>query len=116
MQYSLALVVFFLLELGVAILCFVFPAKVEGFLAGRITDNFIKKYREDPDLQNFIDFIQQEFHCCGLSARSYEDWSKNEYFNCTGPEFNPSIERCGVPYSCCKNATDMSVSVLLKKN
>lgn len=43
-----------------AILCFVFPTKVEGFLSGRITDNFIKKYREDPDLQNFIDFLQME--------------------------------------------------------
>ena len=32
----------------------------------------------------------------------YSDWSKNEYFNCTSdPRDNPSVERCGVPFSCC---------------
>jgi tetraspanin-33 len=55
-----ALVIFFLLELTVAILCFVFPTKVEGMISDSLTDNAIKKYREDPDLQNLIDFIQQE--------------------------------------------------------
>lgn len=29
---------------------------------------------------------------------------KNEYFNCS----SPSVEKCGVPYSCCINATDIS--------
>ncbi|EDW30624.1 GL26882 [Drosophila persimilis] len=29
---------------------------------------------------------------------------KNEYFYCS----SPSVERCGVPYSCCINATDIS--------
>ena len=32
----------------------------------------------------------------------YRDWSNNEYFNCTeNPRDNPSVERCGVPFSCC---------------
>ncbi|CAG7731742.1 unnamed protein product [Allacma fusca] len=110
--YSVALLIFFLLELAVATLCFVYPNRVEGIISNYLTDNVIQKYREDPDLQNLIDFVQQEFHCCGLSSRSYEDWSKNEYFNCTSPELNQSVERCGVPYSCCKNATDMSSGLI----
>ncbi|KAH9634921.1 hypothetical protein HF086_017220 [Spodoptera exigua] len=44
------------------------------------------------------------FHCCGLTSDGYMDWSKNEYFNCS----SPSVERCGVPFSCCINATDIS--------
>nr|CAD7414538.1 unnamed protein product [Timema poppensis] len=39
------------------------------------------------------------------------DWAKNEYFNCT----SPSVERCGVPFSCCMNATDISVAEAGKK-
>jgi len=131
-------------ELTIGILCFIFPGSVEGIISSYLTDNVIKKYREDADLQNLIDFIQQEFHCCGLSSRSFQDWSKNEYFNCTPPPQgensemryvshsmrlaanrfclthilalgfrNPSVERCGVPYSCCKNATDMSVRIFI---
>ncbi|XP_078053222.1 tetraspanin-14 isoform X2 [Augochlora pura] len=102
--YSLSLLVFFLLEMGVAIVGFVFPHTLQSLLEESFTDKIIQTYREDPDLQNFIDFGQQEFQCCGLSQEGYLDWGKNEYFNCS----SPSVERCGVPFSCCINATDIS--------
>lgn len=97
--YSMCLLVFFLLEMAVAIVGFVFPTKMNTMLEESLTDKIIQNYRDDPDLQNFIDFAQQEFQCCGLSQAGYLDWSKNEYFNCS----SPSVERCGVPYSCCNN-------------
>lgn len=31
-----------------------------------------------------------------MSSAGFLDWSKNEYFNCS----SPSVEKCGVPYSC----------------
>ncbi len=41
----------------------------------------------------------------------FRDWSKNEYFNCTvNPEDNPSVERCGVPFSCCLSGSAHNVS------
>lgn len=102
--YSLCLLIFFLLEMAVAIMGFVFPHTMQSMLEESFTDKIIHTYRDDADLQNLIDFAQQEFRCCGLSSEGYMDWSKNEYFNCS----SPSVERCGVPFSCCINATDIS--------
>uniref|UniRef100_A0A8C6TEL5 Tetraspanin n=1 Tax=Neogobius melanostomus TaxID=47308 RepID=A0A8C6TEL5_9GOBI len=61
----------------------------------------VDRYREDHDLENAIDFIQKKFQCCGVD--NYKDWSKNVYFECS--DTNPSLEACGVPFSCCKPET-----------
>lgn len=106
--YSLCLLIFFLLEMAIAIMGFVFPHTMQSVLEESFTDKIIHTYREDADLQNLIDFAQQEFKCCGLSSEGYMDWSKNEYFNCS----SPSVERCGVPFSCCMNATDISSGLI----
>ncbi|CAG9859260.1 unnamed protein product [Phyllotreta striolata] len=95
--YSLCLLIFFLLEMAIAIVGFVFPHSMQSILEENFTDKIIHTYRDDPDLQNLIDIAQHEFHCCGLSSDGYMDWGKNEYFNCS----SPSSERCGVPFSCC---------------
>ena len=46
--------------MGVAIVGFVFPHTLQTLLEESFTDKIIQTYREDPDLQNFIDFGQQE--------------------------------------------------------
>lgn len=106
--YSLCLLFFFLTEMGIAIAGFVFPHNMNAFLEESFTERIIISYRDDADLQNLIDFAQQEFKCCGLSSAGYLDWGKNEYFNCS----SPSAQSCGVPYSCCINATDYSSGLL----
>uniref|UniRef100_A0AAQ4PFU7 Tetraspanin n=1 Tax=Gasterosteus aculeatus aculeatus TaxID=481459 RepID=A0AAQ4PFU7_GASAC len=65
----------------------------------------IVRYREDQDLENAIDFIQKKFQCCGVE--SYKDWSRNVYFECM--DTNPSLEACGVPFSCCINLLNQTV-------
>ncbi|VVC92998.1 unnamed protein product [Leptidea sinapis] len=102
--YSLCLLILFLVEMGGAVCGFVFPRSLHGILELSFTERVVHAYRDDPDLQNFIDFAQSDFHCCGLTSDGYMDWSKNDYFNCT----SPSVERCGVPFSCCINPTDIS--------
>ncbi|XP_065565129.1 tetraspanin-33-like isoform X4 [Artemia franciscana] len=106
-QYSGCLLIFLLAELGLAICALIYPHIIIGVVDKQLTDAVIKDYREKPDLQNLIDFTQIEFGCCGLTERyGYHDWSKNEYFMCN--ESNPSVERCAVPYSCCKtNGLDL---------
>ena len=60
----------------------------------------IQSYRDDPDLQNMIDWIQRQWlHCCGVN--NYRNWESNVYFNCSSKILG-SIEACGVPASCCR--------------
>ncbi|XP_072407527.1 tetraspanin-33 [Chiloscyllium punctatum] len=79
-----------------AALGFIFSKKVETKTVALFKKGIIR-YRDDLDLQNLIDFIQKKFKCCGVS--DYRDWSLNVYFSCQ--DDNPSLERCGVPFSCC---------------
>ncbi|XP_044054897.1 tetraspanin-33 [Siniperca chuatsi] len=65
----------------------------------------ILRYREDQDLENAIDFIQKKFQCCGVE--SYKDWVHNVYFKCLPS--NPSLEACGVPFSCCVHLQNQTV-------
>nr|CAD7193583.1 unnamed protein product [Timema douglasi] len=58
--YSLCLLIFFLLEMAIAIMGFVFPHTMQSVLEESFTDKIIQTYREDADLQNLIDFAQQE--------------------------------------------------------
>lgn len=46
--------------MGIAIMGFIFPTKMQSYLEENFTDQIIQTYRDDPDLQNFIDFAQQE--------------------------------------------------------
>lgn len=109
--YSFCLLMFFLLEMALAALGFIFPHHVTGFIETTLSDELIQNYRDDLDFQNLIDLVQKDFECCGISSSGYRDWSKNPYFNCTkNREDNPSVERCGVPFSCCLKDVQRSLS------
>uniref|UniRef100_A0AAY4ETX8 Tetraspanin n=1 Tax=Denticeps clupeoides TaxID=299321 RepID=A0AAY4ETX8_9TELE len=88
------LVVLVLLQIATAALGFVFSDMVRR---RRRRNKGIVRYRDDQDLENAIDFVQRKFQCCGV--HSYKDWSLNVYFECSVT--NPSLENCGVPFSCC---------------
>lgn len=83
-----------ILEITAAVIGYVYYGRVKAEVK-QAFDKMIVRYRDDPDLQLIIDSVQRELECCG--SETYRDWEKNEYFNCS----SPSIERCGVPFSCC---------------
>uniref|UniRef100_A0A3Q3DPA9 Tetraspanin n=1 Tax=Hippocampus comes TaxID=109280 RepID=A0A3Q3DPA9_HIPCM len=51
------------------------------------------------------DGVRLQFRCCGVEG--YKDWSRNVYFQCS--DANPSLEACGVPFSCCVVPGNQSV-------
>lgn len=86
----------------VVFICIVFFLPVIGreFVISHITTELIVHYRDNPDYQREIDYVQSSLHCCGMTENTYRDWNANEYFNCSPT--NPSAERCSVPPSCCR--------------
>lgn len=88
-----------LLEIALAIYVFVDKKKVKNNVEG-VLKKTIPKYRDDVDFQSIIDWTQENMKCCGISDDT--DWDLNIYFNCTRRKY-PNPERCGVPFSCCKN-------------
>ena len=92
--YSFCLLLFFLVEILLIALAFIYPHKLTEFLEKELSQKLIQSCRDDLDFQNIIDLIQQDFECCGLSSNGYEDWNNNEYFHCTDEvQDNPSVER-----------------------
>ncbi|XP_061427301.1 tetraspanin-15-like [Lethenteron reissneri] len=68
----------------------------------------IRNYYDDLDFKNLMDYVQEEFQCCG--ADSYTDWEYNPYHLCSAP----GKAACGVPYSCC--ATEKNPGALLNSH
>lgn len=97
--YAVFLAILLLLELTAGILGFIFKDWIKQQATGGF-QAFIVHYRDDPDQQNLIDWIQEGWlQCCGIEGP--KDWDRNIYFNCSSAEVG-SREACGVPFSCCK--------------
>lgn len=100
-MYAIFLSVLLILEIGLGALVFILKDK--GWIKDQATEGlraFIIHYREDPDQQNLIDWIQEDWlQCCGIEGP--KDWDSNNYFNCSSGAVG-SREACGVPFSCCK--------------
>jgi len=97
--YAVFLAILLLLELTTGILGFIFKDWIKQQATGGF-QAFIVHYRDDPDQQNLIDWIQEGWlQCCGIEGP--KDWDRNIYFNCSSAEVG-SREACGVPFSCCK--------------
>ncbi|XP_059171640.1 tetraspanin-33-like [Physella acuta] len=105
--YYIILSILLLLEILLVIFIFVFYfvdgafAKIGLYPEKAFTDA-VSRYRDDPDMQGFIDNIQELLSCCGASNDDvgYLDWNKNPYFKCNSSNLSP--EACSVPFSCCK--------------
>ncbi|VDM09443.1 unnamed protein product [Wuchereria bancrofti] len=96
--YSTIIGLLLLAEMALIVLVFASKDWITQEFFTRLDDTVIM-YRDDPDLQALIDWVQIYFKCCGM--RSPNDWDMNIYFNKSSQQFS-SPEAGGVPYSCCK--------------
>uniref|UniRef100_A0A7E4VN76 Tetraspanin n=1 Tax=Panagrellus redivivus TaxID=6233 RepID=A0A7E4VN76_PANRE len=101
--YSTLLGLLLLAEVIIVILAFVSKDWIETELKTRL-DDMIILYRDDPDLQLLIDWMQLEWKCCGINRP--DDWDMNIYFNKTATALK-SEEAGGVPFSCCINGREL---------
>ncbi|XP_032666899.1 tetraspanin-5 isoform X3 [Odontomachus brunneus] len=103
--YAIFLAVLLLIEMTAGVLGFIFKDWIKSQATGGF-QAFIIHYREDPDQQNLIDWIQEDWlQCCGVEGP--KDWDRNNYFNCSSSDIG-SREACGVPFSCCKRKHNSS--------
>lgn len=58
--YSLCLLIFFLAEMTLLALSFIYPNKLTEFLDDELSEKLIQSYRDDLDFQNLIDLVQVE--------------------------------------------------------
>ncbi|XP_012537016.1 tetraspanin-5 isoform X1 [Monomorium pharaonis] len=97
--YAIFLALLLMMEMTAGVLGFIFKDWIKSQATGGF-QAFIIHYREDPDQQNLIDWIQEDWlQCCGIEGP--KDWDRNNYFNCSSSDIG-SREACGVPFSCCK--------------
>lgn len=104
--FYIMLTLMLVIELSIGVLIWLFfsaPVSTEKLMETpkKLLTQALFRYKDDKDLRIWIDLIQYEFKCCGVSYSEdgYKDWQKNIYFNCS--RSNPSSERCAVPMSCC---------------
>ncbi|RUS73615.1 hypothetical protein EGW08_018621 [Elysia chlorotica] len=93
----------FLLQVAIGIIAFIFREE----LPHKVSSEFmfaIKGYNKDGDMKDAMDWLQQQYECCGFdSFKDYEN--ENEDFKCDGNK----THICGVPESCCIRKPGVSV-------
>jgi len=94
--YTLLLVVVFMFESVIGLLCYVYQDQIEPDLHSSLPSTFINTYGSSEENTRAVDKIQQQYACCGSS--SYKDWM--------GSPWQLENAKMRVPDSCCKTVTE----------
>uniref|UniRef100_A0A0N5C0H3 Tetraspanin n=1 Tax=Strongyloides papillosus TaxID=174720 RepID=A0A0N5C0H3_STREA len=107
--FSFAIFLSYLLTVIIAFLVFFtfYTHPDDNISAQSIMLYAIKHYNNNRNVAEFVDYIQEQFECCGASSISqgYKDWLMNEQFSCNAS--NPYPEKCSVPFSCCRKSKNI---------
>ena len=106
--YKYFLIVILVFELCTGIFGFAFWPEMKKMADYKISQA-IKKYTDDSQLRDMVDYVQRHFACCG--SLTVDDWDSNPYYNCGK---GGSYRSCGVPWSCCLDMYDKNLQCGLK--
>jgi len=95
--YIFLVLLIFLIEAMVGIVAFVYQEQVHDELEINLNNTFVNNYGYDNDTTTAIDFLQENFHCCGVGY--YNDWEASKW------RLNGLSGMKLVPDSCCKTLT-----------
>ncbi|XP_063907487.1 CD151 antigen-like isoform X2 [Zophobas morio] len=95
--YIFLLVLIFLIEAMVGILAYIYEENVQTELEMNLNHTFLTYYKVDDDKTAAVDFLQENFHCCG--AVSFTDWKYSQWLQ-------DEVTDNKVPDSCCKTVSD----------
>ncbi|KAH7935823.1 tetraspanin-33 [Rhipicephalus sanguineus] len=109
--YVHLLTVLAILQALASVLVFYMPSAARSYVAQSVSRDMIAAYRDDANLQSFVDWMQLEYRCCGVTTEGFRDWNLNPYFACN--KSNDSRERCDVPPSCCRRNETSDAAVRL---
>ncbi|CAN7938756.1 unnamed protein product, partial [Ixodes hexagonus] len=74
--YSVFLTLLTLACLIFGVVVFFMPGNVKKVVKDTLSDSLVVHYRDTPDNQNFVDALQRNLRCCGMSD-NFRDWNKN---------------------------------------
>ncbi|KAK2897273.1 hypothetical protein Q8A73_013653 [Channa argus] len=88
--FAIFLSVIIIVEIAAAIAGYIFRKKVNVVLQDSLKE-MIASYQNSTEIKETMDYLQKEWHCCGLNSST--DWK----------DFKPDMN--SVPDSCCVNVT-----------
>lgn len=90
-------IIIFILQVVVGILAYIYREETVNMVSDQL--NFaVEEYHTDEDLQDAVDWIQQQLRCCGLDGP--QTWESNVKYSCGTPDAESALT-CSVPDSCC---------------
>lgn len=106
MFYSVILILLLLLQIAAVIIAGVFYNKIIDGLGNKMLNMLETDYgtQGKNDTTEFIDFVQSELYCCGVTEKGPQDWTNSAYFRTTHNT---------VPDSCCTKNGAVSVNHVL---
>lgn len=103
LQYTMVLLIVFLLEISSGCLAYIYERNVADELNMTLSDTFLQNYAVNKQHSDAIDLMQQKYTCCG--SLRFEEYKESVWLKSKRSHLHRPIEGRLVPDSCCFTMT-----------